>query len=67
MRERLSNRRPAITFEAARDAGIVLSLALQHGCDLWEIARALSRDPRGAPSGILGVLVDRLLAAGVGL
>jgi hypothetical protein len=41
-----------------RDAGIILSFALQHGADLSAIARALSRDPRGTPTGIMGVVLD---------
>ena len=45
---------------AARDAGIILSFALQHGCDLGAIAKALSRDPRGTPIGIMGVVCDHL-------
>src|SRR2546427_7685551 len=45
---------------AVRDAGIILSFALQHGADLLAIARALSRDPRGTPTGILGVVLDHL-------
>jgi hypothetical protein len=51
---------------AARDAGIILSFALQHGADLSAIARALSRDPRGTPTGVMGTVLDRLLAKGDG-
>jgi len=51
---------------AARDAGIILSFALQHGADLSAIARALSRDPRGTPTGVMGTVLDRLLAKGEG-
>jgi hypothetical protein len=36
---------------AARDAGILLSLCLQHGCDVETIARALSRNADGSASG----------------
>lgn len=42
----------------ARDAGILLSIALQSGADLQTIARALTRDNSGAPASILGALVD---------
>jgi|SRR6516165_1421141 hypothetical protein len=49
---------------AARDAGIILSFALQHGADLSAIAKALSRDPRGSPTGVMGTVLDRLLAKG---
>jgi hypothetical protein len=47
----------------ARDAAIVLSFALQHGADISAIARALSRDPRGTPTGVMGRVLD-LLAKG---
>jgi hypothetical protein len=42
----------------ARDAAIILSFALQHGADISAIARALSRDPQGKPTGVVGVAVD---------
>jgi hypothetical protein len=42
----------------ARDAAIILSFALQHGADISAIGRALCRDPRGNPSGIMGVVLD---------
>jgi hypothetical protein len=45
---------------SARDAGIILSFALQHGADLAAIAKALSRDPRGTPTGVMGVVLDHL-------
>lgn len=45
----------------ARDAAIILSFALQYGADLAAIGKALSRDPRGAPSGVMGTAVDLLL------
>lgn len=48
--------------EAARDAALVLSIALQHGVPLAEIAAALSRDPSGAAAGPVGVAVDALAA-----
>jgi hypothetical protein len=50
----------------ARDAAIILSFALQHDADLSAIARALSRDPRGTPTGVMGTVLDRLLAKGEG-
>ena len=43
---------------AARDAGILISLALQHGCDLTTIARAVSRDSDGSPVGVVGAVLD---------
>jgi hypothetical protein len=47
----------------ARDAAIILSFALQHGADISAIARALCRDPRGNPSGVMGACLD-LIAKG---
>jgi len=49
---------------AAHDAAIILSFALQYGADLATIAKALSRDPRGTPTGVMGTVLDRLLARG---
>jgi hypothetical protein len=42
----------------ARDAAIILSFALQYGADLSAIAKALSHDPRGTPSGVMGTVLD---------
>ena len=39
---------------AARDAAIILSLALQHGCPLETIERALTKLRDGAPAGPVG-------------
>jgi hypothetical protein len=49
---------------SVRDASIAVSLALQHGTPIEVIARALCRDPRGQASGVLGVVLDRLLHDG---
>jgi hypothetical protein len=49
---------------SARDAAIILSFALQHGADPAAIAKALSRDPRGTPLGVMSTVLDRLLAKG---
>ncbi len=43
---------------AARDFGIVASIALQHGADVDVIRKALRRDSRGNPNGPLGVALD---------
>lgn len=48
---------------AARDAGILLSLLLQHGCPLETIARALSRNSNGTASGVMGAAVDKIRSA----
>jgi hypothetical protein len=45
----------------ARDAGILVSLCLQHGCDVETIARALSRNADGSASGVIGVVLDRVM------
>jgi hypothetical protein len=48
---------------AARDAGIILSLALQHGCPADTIARALSRNGNGSASGVVAAVLDKILEA----
>jgi hypothetical protein len=47
---------------AARDAGILLSLLLQYGCPIEVIAKALSRNSDGSASGVVGAVVDRIMA-----
>ena len=47
----------------ARDAAIVLSLALQYGADLTVIARALCRNADGRASGVLAAALDILVGA----
>jgi hypothetical protein len=44
----------------ARDSAVVCSIALQFGADLQTIRGALLRDARGAPSGPLGVALDKI-------
>ena len=46
----------------ARDAAIVLSIALQYGADVETIRLALCRDSHGRPSGVLGAALDHLAA-----
>lgn len=48
---------------AARDAAVVLSLALQSGCDTETIRHALVKLPDGSGSGPLGRLFDILRAS----
>jgi hypothetical protein len=49
-------------FEAvARDGAILLSLALQHGVDLDIIKHAITREPDGSASTIVGAVVDKLV------
>jgi hypothetical protein len=44
----------------ARDAAVLLSIALQYGVPLDTIKHALTREQDGAPSSIMGAIVDRL-------
>jgi len=44
----------------ARDAAIILSIALQFGADIETIRKALSRDSHGRPSGVLGAALDQI-------
>ena len=46
---------------AARDAGILLSLLLQHGCAVETISRALSRNGDGSASGVVGAVLDKII------
>ena len=48
----------------ARDAAILLSIALQHGAGLESIRKALCRDSAGLPLSPIGMALD-LLAEGV--
>jgi hypothetical protein len=55
----LSNSKPGSQSDCnARDSAIAASLALQYGCPLEVLQRALLRDPRGRPSTPLGAAVD---------
>jgi hypothetical protein len=49
---------------AARDAGILVSLCLQHGCNLSTIARAVSRNADGSASGVIGAVLDKISGTG---
>ena len=49
----------------ARDAAVVISLALQHGTPIETIRRAVTRDSRGEAASILGAIADRLTVRGV--
>jgi ribonucleoside-diphosphate reductase alpha chain len=44
----------------ANDGAIAASLALQFGCPVETLRRALSRDARGRASGPLGAALDRI-------
>jgi hypothetical protein len=45
----------------ARDSAIAASLALQHGCDVQILRRALTRNADGSAAGPLGLLLDQLV------
>jgi hypothetical protein len=58
----LSNRRAnSHSDAAAKDSGIVCSLALQGGVSVDVIRHALLRDAQGRPSSPLGVALDLLV------
>jgi ribonucleoside-diphosphate reductase alpha chain len=55
----LQNHKPGSQSDCnARDSAVAASLALQHGCPLEVLQRAVLRDPRGAPSTPLGAAID---------
>jgi hypothetical protein len=55
----LQNHKPGSQSDAnARDAAVAASLALQFGCPLEILRRALLRDSQGRPSTPLGAALD---------
>jgi hypothetical protein len=46
----------------ARDAAVVISLSLQHGAAVETLRHAITRSSNGAPSSILGAVIDALAA-----
>jgi ribonucleoside-diphosphate reductase alpha chain len=57
----LQNHKPGSQSDTnARDAAVAASLALQFGCPLEVLRRALLRDAQGRPSTPLGAALDRL-------
>src|SRR5262245_16071479 len=61
----LQNHKPASQSDAnARDSAIAASLALQHGCPLETLRKALLRDAQGNASTPLGVALDVIAAGG---
>jgi len=58
-------RTPGTDLDAmARDGAILLSLALQYGIPIDTIRGALTRNPAGDPSSIVGLVVDRIASIG---
>jgi hypothetical protein len=61
----LQSQKPASQSDAnARDSAIAASLALQFGCPLDVVRRALLRDAHGNASTPLGQALDRIAAEG---
>jgi ribonucleoside-diphosphate reductase alpha chain len=59
----LQNHKPSSQSDSnARDSAIAASLALQHGCPLEVLRRALLRDPAGRASTPLGQALDIIAA-----
>ena len=57
----LSSNKPGSPIEAiARDAAILLSIALQHGADIQTIKHALTKDHDGAPATLVGSALGAL-------
>jgi hypothetical protein len=48
---------------AARDAGVLFSLLLQHGCPAETISRAVSRNGDGSASGVIGAVLDMITSS----
>ena len=47
----------------ARDGAVLLSLALQYGAEIENIKSAITRDEQGAPSSVVGAVIDQLSEA----
>ena len=61
----LSNHRPnSMAGIMASDAAVAASLALQYGCPLDVLRKAMMRDSRGRASGPLGQALDQIVDAG---
>jgi ribonucleoside-diphosphate reductase alpha chain len=58
----VQNHKPGSQSDSnARDAAVAASLALQHGCPLDVLQRALLRDSQGLPSTPLGAALDHIV------
>jgi hypothetical protein len=58
----LQNHKPGSQSDSnARDSAIAASLAIQYGCPLETLQRALLRDSAGRPSTPLGAAIDRII------
>lgn len=45
----------------ARDASVILSIALQYGTPVEVLQRSITRNPDGSPSTIMGAVLDHLV------
>jgi hypothetical protein len=50
----------------ARDAAVILSMALQYGANLEDIQKAITRDGQDDAQSIIGVVVDKLAESFLG-
>jgi len=55
----ISSGKPGSALEAAaRDAAVLISLALQYGAPLDELRAAVTRGDKGEPSSVIGAALD---------
>ena len=52
---------PSDVMDVVRDGAILVSLALQHGCPLETISKALTRDDADLPATVIGAVVEQLI------
>lgn len=58
----LSTRKAGTPFDVAcRDIAVLISLLLQYGCPLEEIASAVTHDGDGRREGLAGHVIDKML------
>src|ERR1019366_2810525 len=55
-----SNKSGSAVEAVARDAAIILSIALQHGVDLETVQESLTRDGAGGPATLIGAALDAM-------
>jgi len=59
----LQNHKPGSQSDSnARDSAVAASLALQFGCPIEVLQRAVLRDPQGRPATPLGAALDHIAA-----
>jgi hypothetical protein len=57
-----ASRTPGTELDSmCRDAAILFSLGMQYGVPIDVIRRAITRNPDGSPSSIVGAITDRLV------